>query len=131
MRTLKLFILFSILFGFYDIQNVNSSNLNFSNSSTLAPNESSDWFKMRAYPIGKIGNDGIDINVKLQSFGEKTLIIVKFSYKADKDEKFIATKNPKYKIYNSNDKDYQIHLSSYNYVFTSNDGQVWGFLLEL
>ena len=92
--------------------------------------ESTSGFKMRAYPIGKMGNNGLDIIVNLKNIADRTLVTVKFAYKANKSEEYLATKNPNYNIIDPNANKYGIKLSDYNYIFTSSYGEVWGFLLD-
>ncbi len=88
------------------------------------------WFKLRAYPIGKIGTNGLDIFVKFQSLGENTIVVAKFAYDTEKNEEYLASKNPKYNIEDPNAGVLEIKSSDYNYIFTSSYGQIWGFLLD-
>lgn len=99
-------------------------------TNTNAEPEASSGFKMRAYPIGKIGSNGLDIIVNLKNIGDRTLVTVKFAYEAKKSEEYLATKNPSYNIIDPNANKYGIKLSDYNYIFTSSYGDVWGFLLD-
>jgi len=128
MNTFKSSILLLLLFSFLNVEKVISSDLPKTTNNEL---ESLDGFKMRAYPIGRMGNPGIDIIVKLQSLGEKTLVTVRFAFEGNKGDEYLATKNSKYKIIDPNASKNGIKLSDYNYVFTSNSGEVYGFLLEI
>jgi len=94
----------------------------------VASSYGQDWFNLKAYAIG-YQHDGIDIKIKLQSFGEKTLVIAKFTSDM-KEVQYLVSKNPKYNKYHKKEGNYN-NIEDYNYIFTGGMGDKYGILLEL
>lgn len=131
--SLSLFTNYSLASNNSISESENNIVLDASSTSLLTESTSTNGFKMKAYRIGGLRGRDMDIVVFLKSMGTNVLVTVKFDYEADKPNanEYLATKNPKYKQVNPNADRSFIQSSDFNYIFTSEHGNVWGFLLEL
>ncbi|MFT3739190.1 MAG: hypothetical protein QM786_10570 [Breznakibacter sp.] len=107
------------------------SNNELNNFKTSTESEDPNAMTIRAYRIGRLDGNGADIIVKLQNFGEKTLVKVKFTDSTSAGALILASKNPNYQNSDADQKNGFNRQSNYNYIFTDSNGVKWGFLLEI